>query len=165
MKVSVHNSPIVIEGGGENEQLSYKTIREFMMCRKKSVTISEETVTFFLKKVKKNDISADYNQEEYVNDGKVKVAVQQSISSYESIRSAISYVYRMYRVPIPKLMQDNLLRMILAGKRRAGIKKKGLDYQSLKAKIPFRKKHMNCLQKHYFLVRKRSIFLVMCFSC
>jgi len=59
MKGSVHNSPIFIEGGGENK-LSYETIREFMMGRKKSVTISEETVTPILKKVKKNDISADY---------------------------------------------------------------------------------------------------------
>ena len=53
-----------------------------------------------------------------MNDGKVEVAVQQSISSYKSIRSAISYIYRMCRVPMPKLMQDHL-RMLLAGKRRA----------------------------------------------
>jgi len=120
------------------------------MCRKKSVSISEETVTAFLKKVKKNDISADYNQEEYVNDRKVKVAVQQSISSCESIRSAISYIYRMCQVPIPKLMQDNL-RMVLAGKRRAGIKEKeGLGLSITEGKNPFCKKHMNCLHNIIF---------------
>ena len=63
MNGSVHNSPIVIEGGGENE-VSYETIREYIMGRKKSVAINEETVTAFFKKVKKNDNSVDFNREE-----------------------------------------------------------------------------------------------------
>ena len=61
----------------------------------------------FLKKVKK-DSNLDLNAEEYVNDGKIEVSVQQSISSYESIRSSIGYIYKMCRIPIAKQMQDNL---------------------------------------------------------
>jgi len=160
----VHNSLIVIEGGGENE-LSYTAIREFSMgSRKKSVVINEETVTLFLKKMKKNDNSAHFNQEEYVNDGKVEVAAQQSISSYESIRSSIGLIYKMGQVPMPKLMQDNL-KMLLSGKRRAGLEEKeGFGLSITEDKRPLSQEAYELLAKTLFLMRKRNIFLLMCFS-
>ena len=44
---SPHNSPIIITG---RNQLTYKTIRSFMMDFKKNIDIQEETVKTYMKK-------------------------------------------------------------------------------------------------------------------
>jgi len=116
--------------------------------------------------VKKNDISADFNREEYVNDGKVKVAVQQSISSYESIRSSINYIFRMCQVHMPKLMQDNL-KMLLARKRRVGLKEKqGLGLSITEGKKTLSQEAYELLAKTLFHSEKKEhifghVFLVL----
>ena len=162
MNGCAHYSPVVIQG--ENE-LTYETIREFMMERKKSAVINEETVKAFLKQVKKNSYS-DFYGEEYVNDGKVEVTVQQSMSSYESVRSSIGYIYKMCRIPMPKEMRDNL-KMLIAGKRRAGLKEKeGLGLSIVEGKRPLSQEAYELLAKTLFFSEKKEhifahVFLVL----
>ena len=149
---STHNSPIVIQG--ENA-LTYEVIREFMMEKKKSAVISEETVKSFLKKMKKD---TNVSEEQKI-DGKVEVSVQQSISSYESIRSAIGYIYKMCRIQMPQHMQDHL-RIFIAGKRRAGIKEKEeLGLTITEGKRPLSQQAYELLAKTmFFSERKEHVF-------
>ena len=114
----------------------------------------------------KKDSNLDLNVEEYVNDEKIEVSVQQSISSYESIRSSIGYIYKMCRIPMPKQMQNNL-KMLLAGKRRAGLKEKEqLGLTITEGKRPLSQEAYELLAKTLFFSEKKEhifahIFLVL----
>ena len=98
--------------------------------------------------------------------GKVEVNVQQSISSYESIRSAIGYIYKMSRISMPQHMQDHL-RIFIAGKRRAGIKEKEeLGLTINEGKKPLSQDAYELISKTFFFSEKKEhvfahVFLVL----
>ena len=113
-----HHSPIIIAG---EDALTYDSIRDFMMGRKKSVSIRGETVKEYMKKVNKNPI--EFTDNHFDEQGKVGVSVQQSQSSYEGIRSAVAWIYKMARTPMPETMRSHLS-VFIAGKQRTGLKEK-----------------------------------------
>ena len=81
----------------------------------------------------------------------VQVEVQQSESSYQGIRSAISYIYKIAQVPMPEIMKGHL-KNFLAGKRRTGLKEK----QNLGLKIQEGKREMTL--DVYEMIAKRLFF-------
>ena len=113
-----HHSPIIIAG---EDALTYDSIRDFMMGRRKSVSIRGETVKEYMKKINKNPI--EFTDNHFDEQGKVGVSVQQSQSSHEGIRSAVAWVYKMTRTPMPETMRSHLS-VFIAGKQRTGLKEK-----------------------------------------
>ena len=150
---SAHNSPIIIQG--ENA-LTNEIIRKFMMEKKKSAAISEEAVKSSLKKMKKD---TEFSEDQKI-DGKVEVSVQQSISSYESIRSAIGYIYKMCRIQMPQHIQDHL-RIFIAGKIRSGLKEREERGRTIsEGKRPLSQQAYELLAKTMFYSKKKSMYLL-----
>ena len=89
--------------------------------------------------------------EQILSSGKAEVSVQQSISSYKTIRSSIGYIYKMARVPMPQYMRDHL-KIFIARKRMAGLKEK----EALGLTISEGKKPLS--QEGYELIAKTFFF-------
>ena len=92
-----------------------------MMYKTNHVTIAEEAANDYLQKLGKNDVEITSDHVDV--DGKVLVSVQQSQSTYEGIRSALSWVYKMAHMEMPSEISHHLS-VFLAGKQRTGIKEK-----------------------------------------
>ena len=93
MKPSPDGSLCPIKITGEN-CLNYDIIITFMCVKKKAILLDNDCVEHYAKKTKnKTAIGDDHFHEE-----KVKVLIQQSLSSYEHIRSFIGYMFKVNRV-------------------------------------------------------------------
>ena len=115
---SAHGSPIITQG---RNAIYYDTIREFMMYKTNHVMIAEGTANDYLRKLGKNDVKITSDHVDV--DGKVLVSVQQSQSTYEGIRSALSWVYKMAHMEMPSEISHHPS-VFIAGKQRTGIKEK-----------------------------------------
>ena len=85
-------------------------------------------------------------QENHLLDGKVKVFVQQSLSSYESVHSFIRYLHKVTRTPWPVGCQHQLSTFI--AKKRTILKQK----QKLGLEIKEGKKSMS--REAYLMIAK-----------
>ena len=94
--------PIRLEGPNE---MSYPVIRDFMMIGRRIQIVDKQIAEQYLRDRNKD---VTLLESAAVGDSKVKLAVQQSASQYEGIRSSISYLYKMTRVMMPDEMANNL---------------------------------------------------------
>ena len=138
-----HRSPIRLTG--ENS-LTYEIIRQYMMLKKKVVLLDKDCVDDYAKSNKnENQVG-----EEHMHDEKVKVLVQQSISSYQHIRSFIKYLYRATGVSCP-LEISNKLSTFIAGKKRVIRKEKqNLGLTITEGKKALSKEGYHLFAKYFF---------------
>ena len=136
--------PIRLEG---QNRLSYSVVRSFMMIGRRIQIVDKEIAEQYLRD-KNKDVTL--LESAAVGNSKVKLAVQQSASQYEGIRSSISYLYKMTRVVMPDEMANNL-RSFIAGQRRTGSKEKqDLGLTILEGKRPISSEAYELVCKHFF---------------
>ena len=102
-----HKSPIRIDGVN---QISYPIVRNFMMTKRNYKVVDRNVAQDYLRQVNKN---IEINENDVMEGNKVRVAVQQSFSQYDGIRSAVGYLYKLARVQQPSKMQKNSVHLLL----------------------------------------------------
>ena len=136
--------PIRLEG---HNKITYSVIREFMMIGRRIQIVDKQIAEQYLRNRNKD---LTLLESAAVGHSKVKLAVQQSASQYEGIRSSISYLYKMTRVMMPDEMANNL-RSFIAGQRRTGTKEKqDLGLSLLEGKRPISAEAYELVCKHFF---------------
>jgi len=93
------------------------------MLKKNVLLLEKERTETYIKQTKKTGEVDDG----HMMDGKVKVLTQQSLSSYEGVRSALGYIYKVTRVRMPIDMTEKL-KVFIAGKRRSTLAEKATPW-------------------------------------
>jgi len=135
-----HNCPIKIDGDGA---IKYQNIRDYMLSKKNLVKVNKQLARQYK--------AVDGEEEAEIDDGNeetVDAYVLQSASSYEGVRSAIAYLYRISKVERPAELQSQMSQL-LAGSKRTGRKEK----QGLALKISEGKKRMT-KEVYSFIAKK-----------
>ncbi|KAL7550473.1 LOW QUALITY PROTEIN: hypothetical protein ACHAWF_014863 [Thalassiosira exigua] len=131
-----HNSPIKIDGDGA---LKYEVVRDYMATKFNVVEVDRDTAATYLRAIGKGGAITEEMTEGA--GGRVRLEVYQSESQFSGIRSAIGYVYKSARVPMPDEMANEmsifingLKRTIAAAKDHLGLKiSEGKDLMSFDA--------------------------------
>ena len=129
---SEYYCPIKLDGVNG---LNYEALRDYMMGKKVVKVINRDVAETALKKMPNSAQLTDAN----VVNGKVNAFVMQASSNYETIRSAVSYIYRRAGVEVPKDMARDFKKYI-AGQKRTSLKEKqdlGLEIQEGKKALSF----------------------------
>ena len=157
-----HNCPIRIDG---EVQLNYYVVRDYMMLKKNVLLLEKERTETYIKQTKKTGEVDDG----HMMDGKVKVLTQQSLSSYEGVRSALGYIYKVTRVRMPIDMTEKL-KVFIAGKRRSTLaEKQHLGLELTAGKKPMTRETYELLAKYFFFSGEKEhvfghLFLVLDWS-
>ena len=154
-----HSSPVKIDGDGA---INHAIVKEFMQVGMNEVWVDRDAAEAYIKDARLGSAVTD---EMVNNDGKVKCMVYQSASQYSGIRSAIAYLYKLARVPVPEDMTREIAmflsgmeRTISSAKQKLGLKisegKKPMSYRaySLLAKRLFQSRAKEDVFTHLFLV-------------
>ena len=117
-----HNSPIRLYG---EEALKYTVICDYMRSKYYIVEVDKNIAVNYLRATCHGE-SDEMTAAMQTTSGKVRVRVYRSISLFNSIRSAISFVYKRARVPQPEDM-SNELNMFISGMKQSVEAKKYLS--------------------------------------
>ena len=157
---SPHNSPIKLEGEGA---LNYETVRDYMVSHFNVVEVDKDTAVKYLRAIGKADQIPD--KISTGAGGKVRLEVYQSYSKFSGVRSAVGYIYKSSRVPMPEDMKKDIgifingvKRNVTAAKKILGLKitegKEALSFEAYEfvAKKLFHSKEKRDVFNHLFLV-------------
>ena len=169
MKPSQHQGgayqcPFKIEG--ENA-IHYEIVRDFMMGKYNTTFVDRSSAEEYLKATSGADGDTVVITDDMVNDdGKVLVQVQQSTAMYEGIRSAITHMYTLCRVPMPEEMKKDLSTLVAGFERSGASETQALGMQISKGKKPISLEAYELLTKRLFQSGKKEdvfvhLFLVL----
>ena len=116
MKVTGNEYYCPIKLDGVNG-LNYEALRDYMMSKKVVKVINRDVAETALKKMPNSAQITEAN----VANGKVNAFVMQASSNYETIRSAVTYLYKRAGVEVPKEMARNFKKYISGQKRTLGL--------------------------------------------
>ena len=160
-----HQCPFKIEG--ENA-ISYEIVRDFMMGKYNTTFVDRSSAEEYLRATSsvENNINAVITDDMVNDDGKVLVQVQQSTAVYEGIRSAITHVFTLCRVPMPEEMRKNLSTLVAGFERSGASETQALGMQINKGKKPMSLEAYELLSKELFQSGKKEdifahLFLVL----
>jgi len=151
---SPHNSPIKIDGDGA---LTYTVIRDYMVSKYNVVEVDRDTAIKYLRETDNTDqITAEMHTG---TARKVPIQVYQSDSQFSAIRSAVGYVYKSARVPMPREMASEMSIFINGMKRTVSAAKETLGLKIGEGKDALPIEGYDLLSKALFYSQdKRDIF-------
>ena len=148
-----HNSPFKIEGEGA---LTYVAIRNYMATKANIVEVHRDAAVKYLREIGKGDNIPESMQ---VGEGLVRLEIYQSTSQFSAIRSAVGYVYKSARVPMPEEMANELGIFIAGIKRNVASAKNHLGLKISEGKEAMSEEAFEMLAKTLFQSKdKRDIF-------
>lgn len=149
-----HNSPIKIDGDGA---LTYTVIRDYMASKYNTVEVDKDSAVKYLRESDNADQITDEMQTGPSR--KVTLQVYQSNSQFSAIRSAIGYVYKSARVPMPEDMASEISIFINGMKRTVTAAKETLGLKIGEGKDALKFEGYDYTAKKLFFSRdKRDIF-------
>jgi hypothetical protein len=108
-----------------------------MMGKYNTTFVDRSSAEEYLKATSGADDNTAVITDDMVNDdGKVLVQVQQSTAMYEGIRSAITHMYTLCRVPMPEEMKKDLSTLVAGLKEVVPVKLRHLECKSARGKSP-----------------------------
>ena len=149
-----HNSPIKIDGDGA---LTYTVVRDYMASKYNTVEVDKDSAVKYLRDTDNADQITDEMQTGPSR--KVRLRVYQSESQFSAIRSAVGYVYKSARVPMPEEMASEMAIFIQGMKRTVTSAKETLGLKIGEGKDALKFEGYDYTAKKLFFSRdKRDVF-------
>ena len=143
-EAQTHNSPIKIDGEGS---ITHRIIKEYTQTSMKEVWVGRDAAEEYIKAAQINQSVTD----EMVNsDGQVKCSIYQSPSQYSGIRSSISYLYKLARVPQPEELSREMSTFISGMERTITCAKHKLGLKITEGKKPLSMKAYSMMARRLF---------------
>ena len=143
-----HKSPIRIDG---EVILPWVVIREYMNSLKRKISVDKKLAMSYIKRISAEEGISPPTVTGSNPDGTIDLLASQSLSSYEAVRSCISYLHRLADVVMDQRTKQQMSQFIAGCKRTIANEKQLLGQKITEGKEPMSVEVFEYISKELFV--------------